>query len=57
MDAFQYVMQNATPSFKEAVGAPLYHWLKINKDNNTNVTVLHNKMYSLLDQMNLMKEE
>lgn len=57
IDAFQYVMKNVTPSFREAVGEPIYHWIMLNKENNTNVTVLHNKIYSLLDQINLMNIE
>lgn len=54
-DLLIYFIQNSNENIKNKVGLPLYHWIKNNKDTNNDLTVIYNKLYSLVDQINYIK--
>ena len=54
--AFKYVMNNCSESLKQALGLPIYHWIKNNKDSENDLKTIFNKMNSLADQINLIKK-
>ena len=55
VDAFIYLISNSSEQFKEVVGLPIYHWIINNKQSDKNLTVLYNKVYSLIDQINIIR--
>lgn len=55
LDAFIYLISNSSEQFKEVVGLPIYHWIINNKQSDKNLTVLYNKVYSLIDQINIIR--
>lgn len=55
MEMFCYLM-NQSEEIKEKIGLPLYHWLKANKDTNADLTVICNKVYSIVDQINIINK-
>lgn len=54
--AFIYLMQNSSKKMIDEVGLPLYHWIELNKDSKEDINLLYNKIYSLIDQINIIKK-
>ncbi len=52
--AFKYVMNNCSESLKQALGLPIYHWIKNNKDSENDLKTIFNKMNSLADQIRII---
>lgn len=54
--AFKFIMNNCSNSLKEALGLPIYHWIKNNKDSENDLKTIFNKMYSLADQIRIINK-
>ncbi len=53
---FIYLMQNCSEKLRKEVGLPLFHLIEQNKDSKEDINLLYNKIFSLVDQINLIKK-
>lgn len=51
---FVYLMQNCSERLREEIGLPLYHYIEQNKDTDEDISLLYTKIYSLIDQINII---
>lgn len=55
-DMLLYVINSCGDNIKDIIGLPLFHWIKNNKNNSFDVSIMYNKLYSLIDQINFVKD-
>lgn len=54
-ETFIYLMQNCSERLRSEIGLPLYHYIERVKDTNDDIALIYNKIYSLADQINIIK--
>ena len=54
-EAFHFCMKHCNDTLNNALGLPIYHWLEINKDSETDLSTIYHKMYSLADQIKIIE--